>query len=68
VKAEQFKKEKSFHMVMNSINTILATVIPNFEKLKARLWKTIDQEVQIQESDIYRFVPDYESDPFRPNL
>jgi len=65
VKAEDFRKEPSYQMVINSINTTLASVISNFvSTLQAKLWSTIDAEINIKESSIYSFIPDPDSDPF----
>lgn len=65
VKAEQFVKEPSYSSVINNINTILSTEIPSFrEEVSPRMWASIDEEIVIQDCDIYSFIPDPDSDPF----
>lgn len=54
------------NLVVNSINTTLAEVYAQLDRpdLPALLWKTIDDNIAIAESDIYSYIPDMESDPF----
>jgi len=62
---EQFRKEPNRHMIMNSINTTLAAVVPCYNaEVKDRLWNAVDVEVDLSKTDIYSYIPDLTSDPF----
>jgi len=64
-KAEHFRKELGPYMIINSINTILANVVPNYNTdLGTKLWSTLDTEISLKECDIYTYVPDVDSDPY----
>lgn len=54
----------SFHIVANTINSVLGSVIPDYETLRTHLWQTIDEQIQIQDCSIYSFIADPDSDPF----
>jgi len=65
VKPEQFLKEIGAHMVINSVNTMLAGVVPNYNiDIGPKLWNAVDTEICIKECDIYSYIPDYHSDPY----
>jgi len=65
VKPEQFRKEGSPYMVINSINTLLAGVISNYNiDLAPKLWNILESELSLRECDIYSYLPDYDSDPY----
>jgi len=65
VKPEQFRKETTPYMVINSINTILGGVISNYNTdLSPKLWQILETEMNLRECDIYSFLPDYDSDPY----
>jgi len=65
VSADQFRKEPNRHMVINSINTTLSSVITNYNtELRDNIWHTIDMEVDTPRCDIYSYIPDLTSDPF----
>lgn len=65
VNAEQFTKEPSYSNAINNINTSLSTELPSFrEEISPRMWSSIDEEITIQDCDIYSFIPDPDSDPF----
>jgi len=64
VKVEQFMKEKSVYMALNSIDSILSGVIPDYNTLAHKLWSSIDDEIKLKECDIYSYIPDLDSDPF----
>eukprot|EP01116_Phalansterium_solitarium_P019512 TRINITY_DN5480_c0_g1_i1.p1 TRINITY_DN5480_c0_g1~~TRINITY_DN5480_c0_g1_i1.p1 ORF type:complete len:222 (+),score=78.17 TRINITY_DN5480_c0_g1_i1:167-832(+) len=65
IKPEQFRKEISFYMIMNSINAALSAVVRDFNTdLALRLWPSIDAEINLKECDIYSYIPDMESDPY----
>jgi len=63
--ADQFRKEPNRHLVVNSINTTLSSIITNYNtELRDKIWKTIDSEVETTKCDIYSYIPDLASDPF----
>jgi hypothetical protein len=65
LQAEEFHKEQSYFGVVNSINTIMSSVIPDFSGiLQNELWTAIDHEIRLQECSIYSYLPDPDSDPF----
>lgn len=51
-------------MVVSTINSVLAPVIPGFDQFHPQLWATIDQEIQIADSAVYTLITEPESDPF----
>jgi len=62
---EQFRKEPNQHMIINSINTTLAGVVPDFNSdVKDKLWSAIHKEVDLPKADIYSYISDMTSDPF----
>jgi len=62
---EQFRKEPNRHIIMNSINTTLAVVVPDYNNtVKDQLWSAIDMEVDLKKADIYSYISDLTSDPF----
>lgn len=64
VKPEQFKKEDNLHLVINYINTVLGSVIPDAQTFCAQLWSVLDEEMKLRECDIYSYLEDGEADPF----
>jgi hypothetical protein len=50
--------------VLNTINSVLAPVVPDYDKVAAQMWQVIDQEIQLQETAIYSLISDADSDPF----
>jgi len=65
VQPEQFRKEPNLHMVINSINTTLSSIIPDYNsEIRDELWRTVDMEVDTPKCDIYSYIPDIASDPF----
>jgi len=64
-KSEEFSREPSLAFVVNNVNTNLSTSIGDeFTELSPRLWKAIDNEISLQECEIYSYNPDMETDPF----
>eukprot|EP01104_Vermistella_antarctica_P018012 TRINITY_DN6546_c0_g1_i1.p2 TRINITY_DN6546_c0_g1~~TRINITY_DN6546_c0_g1_i1.p2 ORF type:complete len:238 (-),score=66.33 TRINITY_DN6546_c0_g1_i1:1170-1883(-) len=62
---EEFVKESNLHMVINSINTILASAIPTFNvEMQPKMWSALDHEMKMNECNVYSFRPNQESDPF----
>jgi len=65
VSPEQFRKEPNRNMVVNSINTTLSSIIPNYNsELRDLIWHTVDMEADTPKCDIYSYIPDIASDPF----
>jgi len=65
LQAEEFHKEHSYFTVINSVNTILSSVLPDFSGvLQNELWTAIDHEIRLQECSIYSYLPDPDADPF----
>lgn len=65
VKSEVFSREDDLKWVVNNINSNLSTSMgEDFVKLSPKLWKAIDDEICLQDCDIYSYNPDMESDPF----
>jgi hypothetical protein len=63
-KAEQFRKEPSHFMTINSINTMLSSVIENYDtEITTKLWHAIETEISLKDCDIYSYTPDLDSDP-----
>jgi len=65
LRGEHFTKEPSIDLVINSIDTILSSVIPEYHScLRRELWEALEVETQLRECDIYSYIPDPDSDPF----
>lgn len=65
VKSEEFSREPSLPFVINNVNSNLSTSLgEEFPKLSPKLWKAIDDEICLQDCQIYSYNPDMESDPF----
>lgn len=64
-KSHEFSKEPSIQMIVNSIDSNLSAVAgEQYTQLKNHLWTTIDDEIQLNDCDIYSYNPDLNSDPF----
>ncbi|XP_013381365.1 repressor of RNA polymerase III transcription MAF1 homolog [Lingula anatina] len=63
-KSDEFSKVPSLQWVINSVESQLAASLDNFHTLKSQLWKAIDDEIKLNECDIYSYNPDLSSDPF----
>jgi len=65
LKPEHFRKELNAYMVMNSINTVLESTVPNYNnEIAPKLWSTLETEIRLKECDIYSFCPDSDTDPY----
>jgi hypothetical protein len=50
---------------MNSIDTNLSAVAgEQYQQIRQPLWSTVDNEIALQDCDIYSYNPDLNSDPF----
>ncbi|KAF9936005.1 RNA polymerase III-inhibiting protein maf1 [Modicella reniformis] len=63
VKPEQFRKEASVSMVVNSINATLFNHANERAVKELGLWDSIDQLIDLQDSDVYSYNPESDSDP-----
>eukprot|EP00033_Pygsuia_biforma_P002407 GCRY01002668.1.p1 GENE.GCRY01002668.1~~GCRY01002668.1.p1 ORF type:complete len:220 (-),score=39.83 GCRY01002668.1:170-829(-) len=67
LKAEDFRKESCLPLVVNSIDHQLHNVLGEeyLRSIKEKLWSALDTEIVLQDSLIYSFIPDQDSDPFQ---
>ncbi|XP_041375126.1 repressor of RNA polymerase III transcription MAF1 homolog [Gigantopelta aegis] len=64
-KSEEFSREPSAQWVANAIDTqLFATVGDSYGSLKPLLWTAIDEEINLQDCDVYSYNPDLASDPY----
>jgi len=65
LKSHEFSKEPSRQWVTNAIDTnLIATAGDEYRVLRATLWAAIDDEISLEDCDIYSYNPDLASDPF----
>ncbi|KAJ8947487.1 hypothetical protein NQ318_009790 [Aromia moschata] len=65
VKSHEFSKEPSRQWVTNAIDSNLAaTAGEQYRLLGPSLWAAIDDEISLENCDIYSYNPDLASDPF----
>lgn len=62
-KPEHFRKEPSVGIVVNSINATLFNHGNERAVKEVRIWESIDQLIDLEDSDVYSFNPDTDSDP-----
>lgn len=64
-KSHEFSKEPSLQWVLNSIEGNLSAVAgEQYHKIRTALWSTIEEEILLNDCDIYSYNPDLNSDPF----
>ena len=63
-KPEQFCKHPSLAMVINNVDMTFQGVSADLAILAQQIWRTLDEEIHLQECDIYSYIPDLDSDPF----
>ncbi|XP_042164643.1 repressor of RNA polymerase III transcription MAF1 homolog isoform X1 [Oncorhynchus tshawytscha] len=64
-RGHEFSREPSLNWVTNAVNgSLYSSVGVEFNSLGPELWNFIDQEISLQECDIYSYNPDLDSDPF----
>ncbi|XP_043284082.1 repressor of RNA polymerase III transcription MAF1 homolog isoform X1 [Venturia canescens] len=64
-KSHEFSKEPSLQWVMNSVDSNLsATAGDHYRTLRSALWAAVEDEISMNECDIYSYNPDLASDPF----
>lgn len=65
VKSSEFSREPTLMYVMDDVNTNLSTSLGDeYTDVGDRLWKGIDEEIVVEECEIYSYNPSSESDPF----
>jgi hypothetical protein len=65
VKSHEFSKEPSRQWVENAIDSnLIATAGDQYRCLGASLWVAINDEISLEDCDIYSYNPDLASDPF----
>lgn len=63
--ASEFSKEAHLQTVVNSVDNLLSiTAMDHYNKIRHELWRTLNEEINLQNCDIYSFCPDLTSDPF----
>ncbi|CAD5117489.1 DgyrCDS6257 [Dimorphilus gyrociliatus] len=65
-KSHEFSREPSVQWVVDAVdNQLPAAAGPrNAALIKDRLWGTLDEEIQLNDCDIYSYNPDLSSDPY----
>ncbi|KDR15362.1 repressor of RNA polymerase III transcription MAF1 homolog isoform X1 [Zootermopsis nevadensis] len=64
-KSHEFSKEPSLQWVMNTVDSNLsATAGEQYRAMRAQLWAAVDDEISMNDCDIYSYNPDLASDPF----
>ncbi|XP_065674870.1 repressor of RNA polymerase III transcription MAF1 homolog isoform X2 [Hydra vulgaris] len=65
VKSEEFSREPDLPWVINNVNSLLSTAMgEEFAILSTDMWKAINDEINLQNCQIYSYHPDMETDPF----
>mmetsp|Transcript_5250 Transcript_5250/g.8026 ORF Transcript_5250/g.8026 Transcript_5250/m.8026 type:complete len:249 (+) Transcript_5250:230-976(+) len=64
LKPDQFIKE-NLGVVVNSVNQSLSEIVEKQDpRFLEELWSSIDNVVLLKDSEVYKYVPDLEDDPF----
>jgi len=65
LRPEQFTREPNVNMVIASVNKHLAPLREAYNStFLEELWLAIEQVIQLQECQVYSYIPDMEEDPF----
>ncbi|XP_065164088.1 repressor of RNA polymerase III transcription MAF1 homolog [Atheta coriaria] len=65
VKSHEFSKEPSLKWVLSAIDTNLTTTArEHYKHLNQQLWAAVEDEIELNECDIYSYNPDLGSDPY----
>ena len=65
VKSSEFSREPSLSYVIDDVNTNLTTSLgDDFTNMSDGLWRAINEEIQLQECEIFSYNPDTDADPF----
>lgn len=63
--SSEFSKEAHLQTVINSVDNLLSiTAMDHYSKVRHELWRTLNEEIRLQDCDIYSYTPDLTSDPF----
>jgi hypothetical protein len=68
IKPEQFKKIQHLHTITHIINTTLTTMGRGHTISEYQFWDVIDDCIKLDESDIYSYTSELDSDPFEGSL
>lgn len=64
-KSEEFSREPSVEWVINAVDSqLFAAVGDSFNSLRAQFWNTVDDEISLNDCEIYSYNPDLNSDPY----
>ncbi|XP_046336988.1 repressor of RNA polymerase III transcription MAF1 homolog [Haliotis cracherodii] len=64
-KSDEFSREPSPQFVVNGIDSqLFASAGDTFGALKPHLWAAIEEEINLQDCDVYSYNPDLASDPY----
>ncbi|KAI8342509.1 Maf1 regulator-domain-containing protein [Chlamydoabsidia padenii] len=63
VRPDQFSKQPSVDMVINSVNTTLFNLGNDYIVNKYRMWDILDELVELNECDVYSYSADVDDDP-----
>lgn len=65
LQSHEFSKEPSVQWVMNSVHDHMSAIAgEQYQTLRQALWMAIDDEINLNECDIYSYNPDMNSDPY----
>ncbi|XP_065347015.1 repressor of RNA polymerase III transcription MAF1 homolog [Cloeon dipterum] len=62
--SHEFSKERSNEYVKNVVDNYLQMAGAQYQNVRPELWAAIDEEIVLNESEIYSYNPDLASDPF----
>jgi len=63
--SQDFSRETNFELVKNAVDSRLLSVIgDHYRSLSSQLWSSIDETINLKESEIFCYRPDGTSDPF----
>merc|ERR1719451_278257 len=63
--SSEFSKENHLQTVVNSVDNLLSiTAMDHYSKVRHELWRTLNEEIRLQDCDIYSYTPDLANDPF----
>jgi hypothetical protein len=68
IKPEQFTKIPSIPLVINTINTTLNNHGKGMMYRDMRMWDAVDIVMELDDCDVYSFVPDTDADPYMGSL
>jgi len=64
-KSGEFSREPSLQHIVNAVDSqLFATSGDTFSTLRHQLWNTLDEEITLNDCDVYSYNPDLSSDPY----